>query len=137
MILGVQNLSQTYAIESATFVLHCTSVMTQSGIDAMDTSSSPLFAKPGGGYSAIFGPDGRRFSEPIPADQEGIVYADLPMDLLITMRSFVDCVGHYSRPDLLWLGVDKREKKHVRSEEGRVDVEKEDGEKKVDSVVKV
>jgi len=104
--------------------------MTQPAIDLMDTATSPLFGKPGGGYSAIFGPDGRRFSEPIPADQEGIVYADLPMDLLVTMRSFVDCVGHYSRPDLLWLGVDKRQKKHVRSEERWVDIEKEDGEKK-------
>ncbi|KAF2793219.1 carbon-nitrogen hydrolase [Melanomma pulvis-pyrius CBS 109.77] len=122
---GVQTLSQSYAIESATFVLHCTSVMTSAGIDAMRTTDSPLFSKPGGGFSAVFGPDGRRISEPIPPDQEGIVYADLPMDLLVTMRSFVDAVGHYSRPELLWLGVDKREKKHVRSE--RVDVEDNQG----------
>lgn len=111
--------------------------MTQKGIDAMDTSTSPLFSKPGGGYSAVFGPDGRRFSEPIPPDQEGIVYADLPMDLLVTMRSFVDCVGHYSRPDLLWLGVDKREKKHVRSENDSVDVGKSESEGKVNGEKKV
>jgi len=55
-------------------------------------------------------------TKPLPADQEGLVYAELPMDMLVTVRHFSDPVGHYSRPDLLWLGVDTREKKHVRSE---------------------
>jgi hypothetical protein len=36
------------------------------------------------------------------------------MDLLTTMRHFADPVGHYARPELLWLGVDSREKKYVR-----------------------
>ncbi|KAF2178983.1 carbon-nitrogen hydrolase [Zopfia rhizophila CBS 207.26] len=116
---GCQTLSQTYAIESATFVLHCTSVLTKKGIDAMKTYDSPLFGQEGGGHSAIFGPDGRRLSEPIRADQEGIVYGDLPMDLIVTVRHFVDCVGHYSRPELLWLGVDGREKVHLHRETTR------------------
>lgn len=55
-------------------------------------------------------------SKPLPPDQEGFIYAELPMDMLVTVRHFSDPVGHYSRPDLLWLGVDSREKKHVRSE---------------------
>ncbi len=53
---GCQSLSQTYAVESAAFVLHCTSVLTQKGIDAMGTAGSPLFNAPGGGCSAVFGP---------------------------------------------------------------------------------
>ncbi|KAF2727451.1 carbon-nitrogen hydrolase [Polyplosphaeria fusca] len=113
---GIQCLSQTYAIESAAFVLHCTSVMSQSGIDTLNASQSPLFKKPGGGYSAVFGPDGQRLTEPIPCDQEGIVYADLPLDGILPVKSFVDIVGHYSRPDLLWLGVDGKEKRCVRAE---------------------
>jgi nitrilase len=59
----------------------------------------------------------------IPADQEGFVYADLPMDMVVGLRHFADPVGHYSRPELLWLGVDAREKKHVRSEGESVDGE--------------
>ncbi|KAH7117715.1 carbon-nitrogen hydrolase [Dendryphion nanum] len=112
--MSIQSLSQTYAMESATFVLHCTSVLSASGINAMKTNETSLFDKPGGGYSAVFGPDGR-LTEPIPADQEGIVYADLPMDFATTVRHFMDVAGHYSRPDLLWLGVDAREKKCVRA----------------------
>ena len=75
-----------------------------------------MFGHIGGGHSAVYGPDGRRLTKPIPADEEGFVYVDLPMDMLISMRHFADPVGHYSRPELLWLGVDAREKKHVRRE---------------------
>jgi nitrilase len=72
----------------------------------------------GGGHSAIYGPDGRCLTKSLPPDQEGFIYADLPMDMLVSMRHFADPVGHYSRPELLWLGVDAREKNHVRAEGG-------------------
>jgi nitrilase len=52
----------------------------------------------------------------LPADQEAFIYAELPMDMLVSMRHFADPVGHYSRPELFWLGVDASEKKHVRNE---------------------
>lgn len=109
---GCQNLSQTYAAESAAFVLHCTAVITQAGIEAMQTAGAPMFSRPGGGGSCVIAPDGRRLTEPLPDSEEGIIYADLDMDLALKSKCFVDSCGHYSRPDLLWLGVDDREKKH-------------------------
>ena len=102
-------------MESSTFVLHCTSVMTSAGVDA-HKSEGTFFGVTGGGHSAVYGPDGRRLTKSIPADQEGFIYANLPMDMLVGLRHFADPVGHYSRPELLWLGVDTREKKHVRAE---------------------
>jgi nitrilase len=111
-IPGCQSLSQTYAIESATFVLLCTAVYTQNMIDTMGTAGGPLFNKPGGGCSAVFGPDGRRLTKEIDPTTEEMLYADLDMDLILAARCFVDACGHYSRPDLLWLGVDDREKSH-------------------------
>lgn len=115
-------------MESGTFVLHCTSVMTNAGVEAHRTEGT-IFGVSGGGHSAVYAPDGRRLTKPIPADQEGIVYADLPMDMLVGSRHFADPVGHYSRPELLWLGVDTREKKHVRreGENGMEEVKKVDG----------
>jgi hypothetical protein len=44
---------------------------------------------------------------------EGIVYADLDLSKVVATRGFLDVVGHYSRPDLLWLGVDGRQKEAV------------------------
>jgi predicted amidohydrolase len=88
--------------------------MSQTAVESMRTKSTALFSRPGGGHSAVYGPDGRRLTEPIPSDQEGIVYADLPMDFAVTVKHLVDVVGHYSRPDLLWLGVDSKKKDCVR-----------------------
>ncbi|KAH7393067.1 cyanide hydratase/nitrilase-like protein [Pyrenochaeta sp. MPI-SDFR-AT-0127] len=113
---GCAVLSQAHAIESSTFVLHCTSVVSQSGIDIHKVEGNPVFGHLGGGFSAVYGPDGRRLTKPLPSTEEGIIYAELPMDLLVSLRHFADPIGHYSRPELLWLGVDTREKKHVRSE---------------------
>ena len=111
-IIGCQSLSQTYAVESAAFVLHCTSVFTQKGIDAMNTAGGALFNTPGGGCSAVFGPDGRRLTKEVDSKTVEMLYADLDMDLILAARCFIDACGHYSRPDLLWLGVDDREKRH-------------------------
>jgi nitrilase len=96
--------------------LHCTSVYGQKMIDMMDTAGSPLFNSPGGGCSVVFGPDGRRLTKEIEPTTEEMLYADLDMDLILGARCFVDACGHYSRPDLLWLGVDDREKTHRVSE---------------------
>jgi len=114
---GCQNISQTYAIESGTFVLHCTALISQKGIDALQTIPGAPMSAPGGGSSAVFGPDGRRLTEPVDETKETIIYADLDMDDLIKARMFTDCIGHYSRPDLLWLGVSKGVKSHVRGED--------------------
>jgi nitrilase len=91
-------------------------VLSHKGIELMDTSKGPIMSRPGGGSSAIFGPDGRQLSEDIPETEEGIIYANVNLDSILGAKSFLDIVGHYSRPDLLWLGVDKREKLHCRSE---------------------
>ncbi|KAI8961699.1 carbon-nitrogen hydrolase [Daldinia sp. FL1419] len=93
---GCQNLSQTYAIEGGAYVLHSTS--------------------PGGGHSCIIGPDGRRLTPPLgdgKPDMRGIQYGYLNLTKVVTNKGFIDVVGHYSRPDLLWLGVDKQQKEAV------------------------
>ncbi|TVY71381.1 Arylacetonitrilase [Lachnellula suecica] len=107
---GCRTLSQAYAIESQAFVLHSTTIIGQKGIDRMSTSAGLLMSTPGGGASTVFGPDGRQLTELLGPEEEGIVYADLQMDQAIFARSFLDVCGHYSRPDLMWLGVDTRER---------------------------
>ncbi|KAH6683393.1 carbon-nitrogen hydrolase [Halenospora varia] len=110
---GCQALSQVYAIESQAFVLHCTTVITEKGIERMSTQQGLLMATPGGGASAIIGCDGRVMSKPLDPVEEGIIYAELDFDAAIFARSFLDVAGHYSRPDLMWLGVDTRQRKLI------------------------
>ena len=109
--LGCQSLSEVYAIESGTYVLHATTVITEKGIAAMSTSGGLLMSTPGGGASAVFGPDGRRLTKDVDPATESIVYADLDFGASLFAKSFLDICGHYSRPDLLWLGCDTRERK--------------------------
>lgn len=82
------------------------------GIDAMSTAEAMLMSTPGGGYSAVVGPDGRLMSKYLEPTEEGLVIADIDTNMTIMARSFIDIVGHYSRPDLLWLGCDTRERRH-------------------------
>ncbi|KAL2435168.1 Arylacetonitrilase [Exophiala dermatitidis] len=114
------SLAQTYAVETQTFVLHATTVISSKGVDAMSTAQSMLMNKPGGGYSAVIGPDGRRLTEPLDPSTEGLVIADVDPNMAIMARSFLDICGHYSRPDLLWLGCDTRERRHKIDEAGAV-----------------
>lgn len=76
-----------------------------------------LMSSPGGGSSAVFGPDGRRLTEPVESTTEKIIYADLAMDLIVATKLFADPTGHYSRPDLMSLNVCTRVKKMICEEE--------------------
>lgn len=48
--------------------------------------------------------------------EEGLVIADCNMDLIKKAKHFLCTYRQYGRPDLLWLGVDIKEKKCVRRE---------------------
>jgi len=100
-------------MESQTFVLHATTVLSDKGISLLQTSTGVTMNVPGGGSSAIFGPDGRLLADGPAGTEEALVYADLQLDDILKAKGFLDVCGHYSRPDMLWLGVDKKEKPHV------------------------
>ncbi|KAH7462901.1 Arylacetonitrilase [Fusarium oxysporum f. sp. matthiolae] len=119
---GCHALSSVYAIESGTFVLHCTALISDAAVEKTGTASSLLQFNSGAGASAVFGPDGRRLTELTDPKEETILYADLDMDRILEVRMFADPTGHYSRPDLLWLGVDKTFKSVVREGSGAPEV---------------
>ncbi|KAJ1326898.1 nitrilase [Microdochium nivale] len=127
---GCQSLSRTYAVEASAFVLHATALISAKGVETMGTSGGAHMSAPGGGSSAIYGPDGRSLTEPADETVETILYADLDLDEIIKAKMFADCTGHYSRPDLLWLNTDKQVKSVVRGVE-------EEGPREVGSQVEV
>ncbi|KAL2209790.1 carbon-nitrogen hydrolase [Sarocladium strictum] len=118
---GCHTLSQAYAIEGSTFVLHCTAMITEEGVEKQQTAQGLIMSSRGGGSSAVFGPDGRRLTEPLDSMTEGIVYADLNLDEITRIRTFAHCTGHYSRPDLFWLQTDNDVKNMVRPVKKPVD----------------
>ena len=102
-------------MESQAFTLHSTAVISEKGINKLGTAHGMVFNAPGGGASAIFAPDGRKLTKDLPLTEEGIVYAHLDFDHQIKEKSLLDCCGHCSRPDLLWLVSNMEERKSVRS----------------------
>ncbi|KAF7190321.1 Arylacetonitrilase [Pseudocercospora fuligena] len=113
---GCRTASQSYAMESGSFVLHCTTVLTDKGIDQMGTKGSPLMGAPNKGSSCIIGPDGRVLSKS-GHPNETLLIGELDLQLVTKTKTFADSAGHYSRPDLFWLGVDERKKLVVRGDE--------------------
>ncbi len=91
--------SRTYAVEGSVFV--AVSNLVVSG------STSDTSGVVGGGVARIFGPNGSLLTEPLDGTVEGIVYADIDLADIDAAKAFADPVGHYSRPDVFQLTVDR------------------------------
>ncbi|KAJ5292758.1 uncharacterized protein N7443_008711 [Penicillium atrosanguineum] len=105
--------SQFMAIEGQCFVLVATQVLTEGNLEKNNLTGNPVTKTPGGGFSMIFGPDGKPLCEPIDAGAEGILMADVNLRDIDYPKAFIDVVGHYARPDLLSLLVNPSVDNHV------------------------
>ncbi|GAA6019153.1 hypothetical protein JCM10207_006561 [Rhodosporidiobolus poonsookiae] len=118
------NTTSFMALEGGCFTLCCTQVTSKEGSKIMNIpvgeTAGDVIAVPieGGGFSAIFGPDGRRLTDPIPHTAEAILYADIDLDDCLRVKQMADCVGHYSRPELLSLYVNNEHAPLVRYANG-------------------
>ncbi|OJJ56745.1 hypothetical protein ASPSYDRAFT_1182467 [Aspergillus sydowii CBS 593.65] len=110
---GARALTRVFAMESQAFGLHTSTVISTAGVEVNEAQGARLMSTPGGGASIVYGPDGKALTEDLPETEEGMVYCDLNMDTCVVAKSFIDCIGQYSRPDILSLSVDQRPRRHV------------------------
>ncbi|KAJ7054675.1 putative nitrilase [Mycena amicta] len=105
--------SQFTAMEGQTFVISSTQTLKAENVEISGLGGVSIWEKGGGGFAAIYGPDGTRLTPPTKPDEEIILYADIDVKNTKLAKLLADPVGHYSRPDLLSLKVNSTPRPHV------------------------
>lgn len=101
-------ISRVYAVEGQCYVLAPTSVIDHATLEACaDRSGGTAPFREGGGFAMIYGPDGRALNEPLPETQEGLVTAEVQLVQTGLAKIAADPLGHYARPDVLRLRVNR------------------------------
>lgn len=96
-----------HALESGCFVVNATGWLTEAQIATITPNETLQRGLRGGCMTAIISPEGRHLSPPL-TEGEGILIADLDMNLIVKRKRMMDSVGHYARPELVSLNLDAR-----------------------------
>ena len=76
-------------------------VISQTMYDVMvENDDQAALINVGGGHAQIYAPDGSPMCEKLGEAEEGLLFADLDLSAIAIAKSFADPVGHYSRPDV-------------------------------------
>ncbi|MBT2324401.1 carbon-nitrogen hydrolase family protein [Variovorax paradoxus] len=106
--------SQLYAAEGQCFVVAPCATVSSAMVDMLCTDpGKKQMLLAGGGFARIYGPDGAPLGKPLAEHEEGFVVADIDLGMISLSKAAADPSGHYSRPDVTQLLLNKTRREPV------------------------
>lgn len=96
--------SRMYALEGGCYVLAACGVVSREMTALLcDTDERKALLTTGGGFAAVFAPDGRQLTEPLDEHADALAIAEIDLGFIAIAKAAADPAGHYARADVTQL----------------------------------
>ncbi|KAJ7157172.1 carbon-nitrogen hydrolase [Mycena filopes] len=105
----IEALMKSHALMCQTFVICASNYVDETCLTWMETNLGKQdLVKRGGGWSSVIHPFCQILAGPHEGETERLVDAEIDLSELASVKVWIDAAGHYKRPEVLALKVDKK-----------------------------